>query len=209
MYQWLKALWGKGISQYPTSDHMKKFLIVGLGNIGAEYAQTRHNIGFKVLDALSATAEFTFETVKLGDVGSFKIKGRNVLCLKPSTYMNRSGKAIKYWMEKEKIAVENVLVITDDINLPFGTLRLKTKGSHGGHNGLKDIQDTLGTINYNRLRIGVGSEFGKGKQVDYVLGEWSEEERAQLKERLHKSDALIRSFVLSGVAITMNQFNGT
>lgn len=209
MYQWLKALWGKGISQYPTSDHMKKFLIVGLGNIGAEYAQTRHNIGFKVLDALSATAEFTYETVKLGDVGSFKIKGRNVLCLKPSTYMNRSGKAIKYWMEKEKIAVENVLVITDDINLPFGTLRLKTKGSHGGHNGLKDIQDTLGTINYNRLRIGVGSEFGKGKQVDYVLGEWSEEERAQLKERLHKSDALIRSFVLSGVAITMNQFNGT
>ncbi len=209
MYQWLKALWGKGISQYPTSDHMKKFLIVGLGNIGAEYAQTRHNIGFKVLDALSATAEFTYETVKLGDVGSFKIKGRNVLCLKPSTYMNRSGKAIKYWMEKEKIALENVLVITDDINLPFGTLRLKTKGSHGGHNGLKDIQDTLGTINYNRLRIGVGSEFGKGKQVDYVLGEWSEEERAQLKERLHKSDALIRSFVLSGVAITMNQFNGT
>ncbi|TFG78765.1 MAG: aminoacyl-tRNA hydrolase, partial [Flavobacteriales bacterium] len=186
MYQWFKALWGKGISQYPTSDHMKKFLIVGLGNIGEEYAQTRHNIGFKVLDALSATAEFTYETVKLGDVGSFKIKGRNVLCLKPSTYMNRSGKAIKYWMEKEKIALENVLVITDDINLPFGTLRLKTKGSHGGHNGLKDIQDTLGTINYNRLRIGVGSEFGKGKQVDYVLGEWSEEEGAQLKERLHK-----------------------
>ncbi|MGB5371543.1 MAG: aminoacyl-tRNA hydrolase, partial [Flavobacteriaceae bacterium] len=139
----------------------------------------------------------------------FKIKGRHVICLKPSTYMNRSGKALKFWMEKEKIALENVLVITDDINLPFGTLRLKTKGSAGGHNGLKDIQDTLGTINYNRLRFGVGSEFGKGRQVDYVLGEWNEEERAQLKERLQKTDALIRSFVLSGVAITMNQFNGT
>jgi PTH1 family peptidyl-tRNA hydrolase len=188
---------------------MKKFLIVGLGNIGDEYAETRHNVGFKALDAISASAEFNFETAKLGDVGQFKIKGRNVICLKPSTYMNRSGKALKFWMEKEKIALENVLVITDDINLPFGTLRLKTKGSDGGHNGLKDIQDSLGTINYNRLRFGVGSEFGKGRQVDYVLGEWNEEERAHLKERLQKTEALIRSFVLSGVAITMNQFNGT
>jgi PTH1 family peptidyl-tRNA hydrolase len=209
MLQWLKSLWGRGNSRYTAPHQMKKFLIVGLGNIGDEYAETRHNIGFKVLDALSATAEFTFETAKLGDMGQFKIKGRNVICLKPSTYMNRSGKALKFWMEKEKIALENVLVITDDINLPFGTLRLKTKGSDGGHNGLKDIQDTLGTINYNRLRIGVGSEFGKGRQVDYVLGQWNDEERAQLKERLQKTETLIRSFVLSGVATTMNQFNGT
>ncbi len=209
MIPWLKSLWGRGNSLDTAPHQMKKFLIVGLGNIGDEYAETRHNVGFKVLDALSATAEFTFETAKLGDVGQFKIKGRNVFCLKPSTYMNRSGKALKFWMEKEKIALENVLVITDDINLPFGTLRLKTKGSDGGHNGLKDIQDSLGTINYNRLRIGVGSEFGKGRQVDYVLGEWNEEERAQLKQRLQKTEALIRSFVLSGVAITMNQFNGT
>ena len=209
MLQWLKSFWGRGNSQYTAPHYMKKFLIVGLGNIGDEYAETRHNVGFKALDALSATEGFPFETAKLGDVGLFKIKGRHVICLKPSTYMNRSGKALKFWMEKEKIALENVLVITDDINLPFGTLRLKTKGSAGGHNGLKDIQDTLGTINYNRLRFGVGSEFGKGRQVDYVLGEWNEEERAQLKERLQKTDALIRSFVLSGVAITMNQFNGT
>ncbi len=187
---------------------MKKYLIVGLGNIGSEYSETRHNIGFNVLDALAKENDFTFEKNKLGDVGTFKIKGRSVLCLKPSTYMNRSGKAFKYWLEKEKISLENTLVITDDINLPFGTIRLKTKGSDGGHNGLKDIQQTLNTTKYNRYRFGVGAEFSKGRQVDYVLGEWNEEEKTALVERLKKSSELIKSFVLSGVSITMNQFNG-
>lgn len=188
---------------------MKKYLIVGLGNIGDEYSNTRHNVGFQALDALAQKQEFIFETGRLGDVGTFRIKGRSVLCLKPSTYMNRSGKALKYWMEQQKIPLENVLVITDDINLSFGQLRLKTKGSDGGHNGLKDIQHTLQTTNYNRLRIGVGSDFSKGRQVDYVLGKWSEEETAALEERLFKVTELIGSFVLAGVKITMNQFNNT
>lgn len=188
---------------------MKKFLIVGLGNIGTEYAETRHNIGFKILDQLATEKKFDFETAKLGDIGSFKIKGRSVLCLKPSTYMNRSGKALKYWMEKEKIPLENLLVVTDDINLEFGTIRLKTKGSDGGHNGLKDIQLFLNSTTYNRFRFGVGAEFSKGRQVDYVLGKWNEAEKKALPERLELATHLISSFILSGVKITMNQFNGT
>lgn len=188
---------------------MKKFLIVGLGNIGAEYAETRHNIGFKILDTLAHEETFSFETVKLGSLGCFKIKGKSVYCLKPSTYMNLSGKAIKYWLEKENIPLENLLVVTDDINLSFGTLRLKGKGSDGGHNGLKDTQHMLQTTNYNRLRFGIGSEFGKGRQIEYVLGEWNDEERKALPERLTKTSEIIRSFVLSGLQITMNQFNGT
>jgi len=183
-------------------------LIIGLGNIGSEYAETRHNIGFKILDSLAKKEEFTFETARLGDIATFKLKGRSILCLKPATYMNLSGKALKYWMEKEKIPLENILVITDDINLSFSTFRLKTKGSDGGHNGLKDIQNVLQTTNYNRLRFGVGSEFGKGRQVDYVLGKWNDEENEILKKRLQKTSEIIRSFVLSGVKITMNQFNG-
>lgn len=188
---------------------MKKFLIIGLGNIGNEYAETRHNIGFKIVDAMSKSIGFPVGTQKLGDVGHSKIKGKTVLFLKPSTYMNLSGKALKYWMEKENIPLENVLVITDDINLPFGTLRLKTKGSDGGHNGLKDIQNVLQTTVYNRLRFGVGSNFAVGKQVDYVLSEWTEEERKALPERFQKCVDLINSFVLSGVQHTMNLFNGT
>ncbi|WP_239985777.1 MULTISPECIES: aminoacyl-tRNA hydrolase [Arenibacter] len=190
-------------------DSMKKFLIVGLGNIGEEYSETRHNIGFKILDSLSREEDFNFETAKLGDVGTFKVKGRSILCLKPSTYMNRSGKAVKYWMEKENIPIENLLIVTDDINLSFGTIRLKTKGSDGGHNGLKDIQEHLLTTNYNRLRFGVGSDFGKGKQIDYVLGEWSQEERDALVKRFERIRELVRSFVLSGVNRTMNEFNGS
>ncbi|MCL4114443.1 UNVERIFIED_CONTAM: hypothetical protein GTU68_059159 [Idotea baltica] len=188
---------------------MKKYLIVGLGNIGDEYTETRHNIGFKILDQLAATEEFTFETQKLGAIGKFKTKGRTVICLKPSTYMNLSGKALKYWAEKENIPQENLLVITDDLNLSFGTLRLKTKGSDGGHNGLKDIQNVLQSANYNRLRFGVGAEFSKGRQVDYVLGEWNAEERNKLKERLERSGEAIKSFILAGVKNTMNEFNGT
>lgn len=161
------------------------------------------------MDELSKNKEFTFEDAKLGAVATFKHKGKSVLCLKPSTYMNLSGKAVRYWMEKESIPLENVLIITDDINLSFGTIRLKTKGSDGGHNGLKDIQNTLQTTTYNRFRFGVGSDFGKGRQVDYVLGEWNDEETSIMPERLHKSVELIVSFVFAGVKNTMNQFNGT
>jgi len=151
---------------------------------------------------------FTAKRV-LGDVAEVKHKGRILVLLKPSTYMNRSGKALKYWMEKEKIPLEHILVITDDINLKFGLIRLKTKGSDGGHNGLKDIQRVLQTSTYNRFRFGVGAAFSKGRQVDYVLGEWNEEEKELLPERLENACKLVRSFVLSGVKPTMNQFNGT
>ncbi|RTE55303.1 aminoacyl-tRNA hydrolase [Arenibacter aquaticus] len=209
MFHILKSLFNLNRTWLDEKDTMKKFLIVGLGNIGQEYAETRHNIGFKVLDSLAQQEDFTFETAKLGDLATFKVKGRSILCLKPSTYMNRSGKALKYWMDKENIPLENVLVITDDINLPFGTLRLKAKGSDGGHNGLKDIQQVLQTTKYNRLRFGVGADFGKGRQIDYVLGEWNEEEKDALPERFKKTDELVRSFVLAGVNRTMNQFNGS
>lgn len=191
------------------TDTMKKYLVVGLGNLGEKYAHTRHNIGFSILDQLAHEESFSFKDARLGAIATFKYKGRSILCLKPSTYMNLSGKAVKYWMDHEKISLGNVLIITDDINLPFGTLRLKTKGSDGGHNGLKDIQNTLQTTQYNRLRFGVGSGFSKGKQVEYVLGRWTEDENELLKERLVKSCQVIRSFVFAGPKNTMNQFNGT
>lgn len=187
---------------------MKKFLVVGLGNIGPKYHNTRHNIGFRILDALASEEDLTFETQKLGDLTTFKLKGRTIILLKPNTYMNLSGKAVRYWMEKEKIPMENLLVITDDINIPYGTIRLKAKGSSGGHNGLKDIEAQLNTSAYNRFRFGVGAEFSKGRQVDYVLGEWNEEEEKDMQQRLKKSTELIRSFVTAGLSITMNTFNG-
>ncbi|MEO2072783.1 MAG: aminoacyl-tRNA hydrolase [Zunongwangia sp.] len=190
------------------TDPMKKFLIAGLGNIGPKYENTRHNIGFKILDELAAKQEAVFTTQKLGDIAQFRYKGRTFVLLKPSTYMNLSGKAVNYWLQKEKIAVENLLVVTDDLNLPFGTLRLKTKGSDGGHNGLKDIQAQLSTTKYNRFRFGISAEFSKGQQIDYVLGEWSEEELKELPERLKISAELIESFATAGVSNTMNSFNG-
>ncbi|MFS4466655.1 aminoacyl-tRNA hydrolase [Maribacter sp. 2210JD10-5] len=208
MFQFLKSIFNSN-TFLDEDNPMKKFLIIGLGNIGDEYRETRHNIGFKVLDALAEAEDFSFETAKLGDVATFKIKGRSILCLKPSTYMNRSGKAVKYWMDKEKIPQENILVVTDDINLPFGTIRIKTKGSDGGHNGLKDIQQFLQTTKYNRFRFGVGADFGKGRQVEYVLGQWNEEEKSNMDERLKKSAEVIKSFVLAGIERTMNQFNNT
>jgi len=209
MFRFLASLFNWNTSVLEEKTAMKKFLIVGLGNIGAEYAETRHNIGFKILDAFAEGEDFHFSTEKLGDIGTLKIKGRSIVCLKPSTYMNRSGKALRYWMEKEKIPLENILVVTDDINLPFGTLRLKAKGSDGGHNGLKDIQQILQTTAYHRLRFGVGADFGKGRQVDYVLGQWNLEENKALAERLDRSIALLHSFILSGPKQTMNTFNGT
>ncbi|WP_067145002.1 aminoacyl-tRNA hydrolase [Pseudotamlana agarivorans] len=190
------------------TDPMKKFLIVGLGNIGDKYENTRHNIGFKILDFFADKEALTFETQKLGDICTYKLKGRTFIFLKPNTYMNLSGKAILYWLTKEKIPLENLLVITDDLNLPFGSIRVKTKGSDGGHNGLKDTQDKLNTTKYNRFRFGISDAFSKGSQVDYVLGEWTPEESNQLKERLEKSMELIKSFGLAGINNTMNSFNG-
>lgn len=195
-------------SNIEENNSMKKYLIAGLGNIGDDYKNTRHNIGFKVLDYLAEQENVTFETQKLGDIATYKLKGRTFILLKPNTYMNLSGKAVLYWLTKENIPLENLLVITDDLNLPFGSIRLKTKGSDGGHNGLKDIQEKLNTINYNRFRFGISDAFNKGKQIDYVLGEWTEEETKNLKERLDKSVELIKSFALAGVNHTMNAFNG-
>lgn len=197
------------IIQVETENNpMKKFLIVGLGNIGPKYKNTRHNIGFKILDAFAEKENLSFETVKLGDRTLYKLKGRTFIFIKPSTYMNLSGKAVKYWLDKEKIPLENLLVLTDDLNLEFGAFRIKSKGSDGGHNGLKDIQHTLNTTQYNRFRYGISDVFSKGRQVDYVLGEWSEEEEKQLSERIDKAIEAIKSFGLAGMANTMNSFNG-
>ena len=195
-------------SSITEEDSMKKFLIVGLGNIGPKYANTRHNIGLKVLDFYAEKNSLVWETAKLGDITSHKLKGRTFVFLKPSTYMNLSGKAVNYWLDKEKVSLENMLVITDDLNLAFGSIRIKTKGSDGGHNGLKDIQNTLQTTKYNRFRFGISDAFSKGRQVDYVLGDWEAEENEKLPERLELSCNIIESFALAGMNITMNTFNG-
>lgn len=184
-----------------------KYLVVGLGNPGEKYANTRHNIGFEVLDAFAKEREAKFETVKLGDVATAKWKGRTILLLKPSTFMNLSGKAVNYYLQKEKVPIERLLVVTDDIALTFGKLRMKGKGSDGGHNGLKHIQETLNTQKYARLRFGVGNDFNKGQQVDYVLGEWGEEEREVLKERIQTSTEFIKGFTTIGLQKTMSNWN--
>lgn len=204
---WIKKLFKtKAITE--NSDGMKKYLIVGLGNIGAEYVNTRHNIGFKILDYVASKHGVSFETAKLGTVTEFSIKGRKLILLKPNTYMNLSGKAVQYWMQKENIAIENVLVITDDLNLTFGTIRIKGKGTDGGHNGLKNIQLLLNTSEYPRFRFGISDEFKKGQQIDYVLGEWNEIEKEKLSERFEVAKAIIESFALAGLNETMNTFNG-
>ena len=184
-----------------------KFLIVGLGNPGAKYSKTRHNVGFKSLDFISRYFNVDFENCKFGELCSFKYKGKLVFLLKPNTYMNLSGNAVNYWIKKEKIPLSNLLVVTDDINLSIGVLRMKKKGSDGGHNGLKNIQDLLLSSSYPRLRIGVGNEFSKGKQVDYVLGDWSVEEEEVIKQKLVTIKEMILSFCFAGIENTMNIFN--
>ena len=206
--KWLTNLFTTKKEAKEPIDPMKKFLIAGLGNIGAEYVNTRHNIGFKVLDKLAQQEGLDFATAKLGAVAEYKLKGRTLILLKPNTYMNLSGKAVKYWLDKENIPIENLLVITDDLNIAFGTIRIKAKGSDGGHNGLKSIQQLLNTNQYPRFRFGISDEFKKGRQVDYVLGEWDEEEKIKLPERLETSVEAIKSFALAGLANTMNSFNG-
>ena len=185
-----------------------KFLIVGLGNIGAEYVNTRHNIGFKIVDFLAKKEGISFETVKLGALAQYRFKGRTFLLLKPNTYMNLSGKAVQYWMEKEKIPLENIFVITDDLNLSFGSIRIRPKGSDGGHNGLKNVNLVLNTQNYARFRFGISDEFKKGKQVDYVLGDWDDAEKTALPERLELASEIIKSFGTAGLENTMTAYNG-
>lgn len=184
-----------------------KYLIAGLGNMGREYEDTRHNIGFMILDAFAKASNVVFTPARYGDIVEMRLKNKQLILLKPSTYMNLSGNAIRYWLQKENIPVENLLVIVDDLALPFGSLRLKTKGSDAGHNGLKHIQETLGTTTYNRLRFGIGNDYPIGWQVDYVLSPFAEEEMKSMPERLDKSIEIIKSFALAGVQITMNQFN--
>lgn len=184
-----------------------KYLIVGLGNIGGEYADTRHNIGFKVLDAFAMASNAVFSTKRYGDLAEVRFKGRVFVLLKPSTYMNLSGNAVRYWLKQEKLEPANMLVVTDDLALPTGSLRLRARGSDGGHNGLKSIQECLGTQDYPRLRCGIGSDFGQGAQVGYVLGSWSEQERPLLDGQLKDAVEIIRSFGTQGIERTMNQFN--
>lgn len=185
-----------------------KYLIVGLGNPGEKYADTRHNVGFEVLDQLVSDKEnVSFSVNRLGDMATYKYKGRTLLLLKPSTFMNLSGKAVNYWMQQEKIPIERTLIITDDLALPFGKLRMKGKGSDGGHNGLKDIIHVLNTTKFPRLRFGVGADFSKGQQVDYVLGDWNDTERETLNERISVAHEFIKSFVTVGIDRTMNLWN--
>ena len=187
---------------------MKKFLIVGLGNIGDTYENTRHNIGFQVLDALAKDQDASFETEKLGDITRFRYKGRVFILLKPSTYMNLSGKSVKYWVNQEKIPLENLCIVTDDVHIDFGSIRIKIKGSAGGHNGLKDIQEKLNTQQYNRFRFGVGGNYARGRQADFVLGSWTKEEESQLIERIPIAVKAILSFGTAGINNTMNSYNG-
>ena len=184
-----------------------KYLIVGLGNIGSEYEGTRHNIGFTVLDAFAKASNTVFADKRYGFIAETSVRGRKLILLKPSTYMNLSGNAVRYWMQQEKIPLENILIIVDDLALPVGTLRLKGQGSDGGHNGLKHIAATLGTTAYARLRFGIGSDFGKGHQVDFVLGSFDSEEQKIVDAQAETVGEIIKSFCFAGLARTMNQFN--
>jgi PTH1 family peptidyl-tRNA hydrolase len=184
-----------------------KFLIAGLGNIGTEYQNTRHNAGFMVLDALATSAGIEFEDKRFAFVGKSRIKGRSLTLIKPSTFVNLSGIAVHHWLKKEKIPDENLLVVLDDIALPFGTLRLRPGGGDGGHNGLVNISQVLGTRQYSRLRFGIGDGYPRGRQVNYVLGDWTDEEEKLLPERLTLAGDIIKSFALMGVEKTMNHYN--
>jgi len=185
-----------------------KYLIVGIGNKGEEYKETRHNVGFKIVEKIAEKLETSFNTANFGWMAEGKYKGRKIFLLKPDTYVNLSGNAVRYWMQKENVPLENLLIVTDDLMLPFGTLRLKGKGSDAGHNGLKNIQQILNTQTYARLRFGISSDFSEGKQVDYVLGTWNEEEKQTLNERIEKFANAALSFVFAGLQNTMNTFNG-
>ena len=202
--QLLKRIFKK---KQPSPD-MKKFLIVGLGNIGLEYYNTRHNVGFKILDHVAEKNKALWEVKKLASYSSFKKKGKKFVMIKPNTFMNRSGKSVKYWALKEKINIENILIITDDLHLPFGTLRLRGKGSAAGHNGLKDIESELNTPNYARLRFGIGQQNKPFDQVKFVLDKWNGNEEKDITKRIDVCTEIAIAFGLEGLSNTMNKFNG-
>lgn len=186
---------------------MSKFLIVGLGNIGDEYAETRHNIGFKIVDHIAAEAGVKFSPDRYADVAHVKHKGKQLILIKPTTYMNLSGKAVNYWLQSEKIDIENMMVLVDELALPFGKIRIGPKGSDGGHNGLKSIQESINTSSYPRLRFGISNEFNKGAQVNYVLGKWSAEELKTLSERIKIAADAVKAFSFIGLQRCMNEYN--
>ena len=186
---------------------MDKYLIVGLGNPGDEYAGTRHNTGFMVLDAFAKASNIVFEDRRYGFIAETSLKGRKIILLKPTTYMNLSGNAVRYWMNKENIDLGRLLVVVDDLSLPLGALRIKGKGSNGGHNGLGNIQSVIGTQQYARLKVGIGNDFPKGMQIDWVLGKYDEDDMSKLSPSIETAVEIIKSFVLAGLDITMNQFN--
>jgi len=199
--------WFSSTKKTKEPTEMKKFLIVGLGNIGPEYKYTRHNIGFLAADHLADKLNAKFKTERYGDVAIANHKGKRFVILKPSTYMNLSGKAVRYWLEKEKIDKNNLLIITDDVNLDFGTIRMRPKGSDGGHNGLKSVQELIGGNQYPRLRFGIGKDYPKGAQVDYVLGKWTDEQMQSLPQYLETISTAIINFAQEGLQRTMNKFN--
>ena len=205
MLNWLKKLFN--FSQTEKVADPMKYLIIGLGNMGAKYDNTRHNIGFDAVDALAKEFEVEFKNDSLGDLAQFKHKGRTFILLKPSTYMNRSGKAVRHWMTKKKIEKSNILVVVDDMNLELGVLRMRGKGSAGGHNGLKDIDQMTGGNNYARLRFGIGSDFRKGQQIDFVLGEWTSKESDELPEIIKRAADGVKKFGTIGLAFTMTELN--
>jgi len=186
---------------------MEKFLVAGLGNIGAEYAGTRHNAGFDVVDELVRKYEAEFQSARLADVASIKVRGRLVRVIKPTTYMNLSGKAVKYWMDKEGIAPDHLLVIVDELAIPLSRIRLRSSGSSGGHNGLASIEESLNTREYPRLRFGIGAAYPKGRQVDFVLGRWTTDELPIVRKKIEKAAEAVESFVLRGLPATMNEVN--
>lgn len=192
----------------PEQENMKRFLIVGLGNIGPEYVGTRHNIGFMVVDALAETSGAVWSSCRYGDMAVVKVKNCELMLLKPSTFMNLSGVAIRYWMNKEKLPLENLLVVVDDLALPFGTIRLRKGGSDAGHNGLKNIASELGTQAYSRLRFGIGNQFARGGQVDFVLGKFPREDMEEMPARLEKACEAIKAYALSGIEFAMTHYNG-
>ena len=195
------------LPQLPASNACMKYLIVGLGNIGEEYAATRHNIGFMTLDAFAEASNVSFATERYGDIARMRLKNKQLVLLKPSTYMNLSGNAVRYWRDKESIDPDNILVVVDDIALPFGAIRIKQRGSDAGHNGLKSIAQMLGTQNYARLRFGIGNDFQRGAQVDYVLGRFTPEQRSELPARIEVACDAIREYVLAGAGNAMCKFN--
>lgn len=216
MFSFIKKLLGGKTSETgcnPNSEsvlnneNMKKFLIVGLGNIGPDYARTRHNIGFMIADKLAQENQATFSSCRYGDMAKMRVKNCELLILKPSTFMNLSGVAVRYWMNKEKLPLNQLLILVDDIALPFGTIRIRESGSEGGHNGLKSISEHLGTRNYARLRFGVGNEFVQGRQVDYVLGQFTDDEKKELPEKINKAVEAVKAFCLSGASFAMTHFN--